>query len=506
MLRILLAASLLATLVVAAAPVIAQPVLPDATPIAADSERVSRSEIIERALSANYELQNARLAVERAAYERQRALGRRDVSLTSELSLSRSATPVNSGISSGLSRSDQIQLDTTALRRFDTGTSLSLNYTNAYRRTEFPLVIGGVVTDTIVNGPDYLNALTLSVTQSLLRGRQRAVERSADVSAELQRVLAEAQLEATHVQIQSDALVAFANAVVAEAAVELQVRSLERTERQLTIAQSRLAAGQIAPFELNLLRQRLATNREAMLVASADLRRVSRQLMQLTQRSPSARFVLPDGGLRADPELPEMVDICRSAADFSPQVRIASLQVELAEQSVIPARDQRRPQLDLTIGATTTGLDPDFLQSIEEMATLDALTMFGTLRISALVGDRAARAQIGQSEIDVTTARRSEEQARDAVCFAVLDAAETFELQQRRVRFADYRVQIAAEALDAEQARFERGLSTVQLILDALDNQENAELEALRARAELELAWIALLRQVGDLDRVAEGR
>jgi outer membrane protein TolC len=132
--------------------------------------------------------------------------------------------------------------------------------------------------------------------------------------------------------------------------------------------------------------------------------------------------------------------------------------------------------------------------------------MFGTLRISALVGDRAARAQIGQSEIDVTTARRSEEQARDAVCFAVLDAAETFELQERRVLFADYRVHIAAEALDAEQARFERGLSTVQLILDALDNQENAELEALRARAELELAWISLLRQVGELDRVAEGR
>lgn len=495
----------------------------------APARRVSRDDVARDALDASLAVREARLQVDRARYDQLRALGRNDGQFTSELTGTRAATPINSGISRGISRSDGIRLDTSVARRFDSGTTLSLRMENGYTRSEFPLFIGGVAAQTIISGPDYQNSLTAAVTQSLLAGRSRAAARSADVVAELQLRVAQSQLRRAEESAVYEAMTAYEQVWTAEVALGVQVRSLMRTQRQALAADARARAGQIAPYERNLLLQRLSLNQEGVLAAHTELRRQSRRLMQAVQAAPGGAFLLAldaesvgtavlsldDTPTTSAPDpLPETrfpaegaalsregrwssEQWCEVAAQHNSELDVASAQIALAESQLLPISERQKTTLDLQFGVTSTGLDPDFLKSLERMATLDALTLFGSLKFAANLRQRAVRGELGSARADVERAQVASQRLVDAVCFGVTDAFEALTLQRARFALASWRIAVAEEGLQAEDARFERGLTTVPQMLDALENVETAELDQLRAYVDAEIAWWALLLQVG---------
>lgn len=491
----------------------------------AQARRVSRDEVAREALDANLNVREARLNVDRARYEQLRALGRNDGQFTSELAANRSTTPINSGISRGISRSDGLRLDTSLSRRFDTGTSLALRMENGYARSEFPLFIGGVASETIVSGPDYQNSLTASITQSLLAGRSRAAARSSDIAAELQLRMAQAQLRRAEETAVHEAMTAYEQVWTAEVALQVQRRSLRRTQRQVDAAEARVRAGQIAPYERNLLLQRLSVNQEGVLAAHTELRRQSRRLMQAVQAAPGANFLLAKDAERFAAAARATSDIadesedatlaliavsverregrytsdqwCEVAARHNSELDVAAAQIALAESSLLPIDERRKTTLDLSLGVTSTGLDPDFLKSLERMATMDALTWFGSLKFAANFRQRGVRGELGAAHADVERAQVASQRLVDTVCFAVTDAYEALELQRARFALASWRIAVAVEGLQAEDARFERGLTTVPQMLDALENVETAELDQVRAYVDAEVAWWTLLLQVG---------
>lgn len=487
-------------------------------------ERIGRDRSVALALESNLRVKDAEHAVARARYEQLRAMGRNDGQFSTELNASRGETPMNSGISRGLSRSDVLRLNTQLLRRFDTGTMLALTMENGLTRSEFPFYLDGVLADRIVSGPDYMNTLTASITQSLLAGRSRAAAQSADVAAELQLQAAQARLRQAKEQVVHDVVQAYTQLLVAETTYYLQQRNLRRTLRQVDAAEARVRAGQLAPFERNLVLQRMSANQESVLIAHQDLRRNARRFMQQMQITEHHRLWLTvegealarqteeDWGV---PELDEAIENqerrsaeawCEYAMHHSPEVAQAHQQVALAQSRLRPAEENKRSTLDLSFGVTSMGLDPDFLKSLEDMATLNALTVFGSLKFALQFRNRLAHGEYGAAESDLARARVAEQSIREALCFAVVDAFETVELQRQRRALSAWRIQIAYEGLEAEEARFERGLSTVTHILDALENVEATELELLRVEAEQSQAWWTLRQQVGGLgDVVAEG-
>lgn len=501
------------------------PPLPFETPAPLrGATRVTRQDVANQALAASLELQEAQLAVDRARFEQLRVQGRNDGQFSTELNASRAETPVNSGISKGTSRNDLLRLDTALVRRFDSGTAISLRMENGLSRSVFPLVIDGVLAERIVNGPDYLNALTFSVTQSLLEGRSRAAGRSADIAAELQVRMAQSQLRRVEEQVVHEAMVAYTQLLVAETSLVLQQRNLARTQRQVEAAEARLKAGHIAPFERNLVWQRLSLNQEALLVANQELRRASRQLMLAVQSSQHAGFLLTIEGAKlaefieedaALPNLPSGTSESRSwtadqwcerAMQKNAELDVASAQIALAEAMLLPSKDRQASTLDLTLGATSTGLHPDFLKSLEQMATMDALTLFGSLKFALSFRNRAARGEMGAAQRDIESARVREDSLRQRLCYGITDASETVALQQQRLALAGWRIQVAREGLAAEEARFARGLATVTQILDALENLETSELELLRVEADADTAWWTLQLQVGSVVDASRGR
>lgn len=511
--------------------------------------RMTREEAANIALRENATIAEAELAVTRAQTEQLRAQGRKDGVFRTALDAMRAETPVDSGITRGTNRQDLLQLNTSLSRRYDSGTQLSIEMQNGYTRTVFPLMISGVLQQQIDSGPNYLNALTLSLKQNLLEGRGRATARHTDLAAEIQVRIAEAQLQAAKEQIVEQVMSTWSQVFFAEIHVALQERSIARTERQIAASEAQLDAGHIAPFERNLLWQRLAQNREGLLVAHQELRSAARALMLLLHRAPQRGVVLTDVGeavhaqsadhpfeipsdaagatfgdseqksnilhevhrghhhdslmevdVKTSSEQEDHADAwCSVAMEHNAQVHMAESQLALAEALLVPAESQRRAQLDLTFGVTSTGLDPDVGESLKKMATVDALTLFGGVEFVARLHNRAANAELQATNIDLATARSQEKQLREQVCYEVVDAYEQLVLHQERSALSHWRTAIAFDGLAAESARFERGRSTVSLVLDALENVELSELEHLRVQLDADAAWWGLQRRVGQI-------
>lgn len=532
----------------------------DRTPLAWDApqfpnvaSRITREDAARTVLQEHEAIVQAELALQRAQSDALRAKGRHDGVFRSSLEAMRAETPVDSGITRGTSRQDLLQLDTSLSRRFDSGTTLSIEMQNGYTRTVFPLMISGVLQQQIDSGPNYLNALTLSLQQNLLQGRSKQSAQQTDLAAELQVRIAEGQLQDTREEVVQQMMDVWSKVFFAEVQVILQERSAQRTEQQVDVAESQLDAGHIAPFERNRVYQRLAQNREALLVAHQELRSSARALMLALGRAPHDGLVLTQAGepLRTQAASQEVednpadastwfnealqgedievhtVDVqqllhevrareaehdapegandlgldaqmwCELAMEFNTEIGVAEAQLRLAESMLLPAEEQRRAQLDLRAGVTSTGLDPDIGQSLKKMASVDALTIFGGLEFTTRLRNRAAQAELQAANVDLSSARQQEKHLRERVCYAVADAYETVILQKDRADFSQWRMEIAYEGLSAESARFAQGRSTVPLVLDALENVDMSELEHLRVRLDEHSAWWTLQRHVG---------
>lgn len=517
--------------------------------------RISRQQAAADALEHNEVIAQAALALTRAQTELTRAKGRNDGVFRTGLDAMRAETPVDSGISRGTNRQDVFQLNSSLSRRFDSGTTLSMEMQNGYTRTVFPLVIAGVLTQQIDSGPNYLNSLTLSLNQSLLEGRSRAVSRTADIAAEIQVRIAQTQLRAAKEQVVQQIMNTWSQVFFAEAQLVLQERSHARTQQQIAAADAQLKAGHIAPFERNLIWQRLAQNQEALLVAHQELRSTARALMLALGRAPQQGLVLTTEGknvhgqeadtplkiasvlasasskvapvlhqelrqphteahdeVSSNPLVEEAASHttasradqwCEQAMEHNADIDVASAQMTLAEAMLLPAREQKRSQLDLRFGVTSSGLDPDIGQSLKKMATVDALTIFGGIEFATRIRNRSAKAEFEAVSVDLASARAHERHLRQQVCYEVVDAWERVELQQQRRGLAQWRTQVAYEGLHAESARFKQGRSTVTQVLDALENVDMSELEHVRVGLDEDTAWWALQRHVGGILREA---
>ncbi len=454
-------------------------------------EPIARAEALAALVTSNPDVARAMVAVQRANTDRAATYGLLDPVLTAQLNLSHARTPTESGLSAGIATDDRYSISAGIARTFSPGTSLSFTLTQAVNRSEFPLRTGlGFGDQTIITGPDVSTTMNLEVSQPLLRGFGREVvligesiaSRTIDVrEREVLQIASARQLELT---------AAYAELRYAAEEVTLRERSLARTEEQLRIAAAELAAGQIAAIEVDLVEEQVAMRSEALLLASSELERRSRELQRIIGVSPrQLRGLVASDALFVPPAVEFRPQLCDEAESASADLAVLESQVTLARGRLITTSDNRRPNLQATAGLTHPGLDSAWAGSLAQVLTFDAPTIYGGVVLSTPLRNRAARAEHDGALADVDAAENEVSVVADGLCFSIHDAVTALNLLSERNVVAAYRVEIAGRALAAEEARFQQGLSTVQAGLDALENLEAAEIGLLRVRTDAEITW-----------------
>lgn len=484
----------------------------------AELDRWSHEDLLGALLEANVDVRRAQLALREAELQREGADGFLDPVVGGELTLQRTAQPIAQGLGSGLNVSERYALAGSYARAFAPGTSLTLGASSAVTRSRFPfraslgstalveLLVRGLAPDealaeleqleteqrtqTIVDGPNFENALSIGVEQDLLRGFGRDINLAPRRTSAEQVALRDLEVVQRASARALESLTTYGELRYAWEEFSLRTRALERTMRQLEIARAEVAAGQIAPIELDLVRQQIAANQEAVLIAHGEIVRRSRELRRLVGASPDAvGLVLPSEPLR-DPEhaVGYTPALCEDASAMHPDLRVAEQQVVVLRSQVPPTEDAMRPELRAGATLASTGLDPNYATSWADVMRFRGTAVVGTLRYSDVVGGRGARAQRDVAQLAVERAELEVDALRAQLCFQVREAVDGLAVLSARAEVAAYRVEVATRALEAETQRFAQGLSTVQLGMDALTRLEEAEVALLRVRTDAEAA------------------
>lgn len=455
---------------------------------------LGRGEVVDRIRQTNPDVARAASAVARATAERRGALAVLDPVLDARLELSHARTPTEAGLSAGIATNDRYALSAGVARIFSPGTQLSVGLSQAVTRSEFPLRIGfGFDDQRIVSGPDVETQLSVEVRQPLLRGFGRDVVLLADLLAARAIDVRELEALAAAEAATLEAMLAYTELRYADDEVALRQRSLARTEQQLDIALAEIEAGQIAPIEADLVRERIAMRREALIVARVERARRSRQLARVLGDEAGAVEYRATDATRRPPPVEFGRALCDEAAAASPTMAALDAQRRLAEARTVGTSDRVRPSLEASAGVRQSGLDAGWAASVGQALTWDAPTVFGGVVFTTPLRNRAARAEHEVALADVQAAAFELEETRRRLCHDVEDAVATLQLQVEREAIARERVQLATRAVDAERERFASGLSTVQFGLDNLETLETTEIALLRVATDAELAWWQLL-------------
>lgn len=458
---------------------------------AQDVAPIARHEVLEELATRNPDVARGLDAVERARIDRRATFGVLDPVINAQLDLSHARTPTESGLSAGIATDDRYAVSAGIGRTFRSGTRVGVTLSQAVTRSEFPLRTGfGFGDDTIVSGPDVHTSVNLELTQPLLRGFGRDVVLASMIGADRTIDVRERELTQLASAAQLEALIAYAELRYSGEEVVLRERSLARTEEQLAIAQAELEAGQIAPIEVDLVREQLALRTESLLLARAQAERRSRELERLIGTSPrTIRTLVASDPALVPPQVEFRPAVCDDAEEASADLAVLRAQVRLARSRLVSVSDERRPSLDATAGLTQSGLDRGWGSSLGQALTFEAPTVYGALVFTTPLRNRAARANYDGALADVDAAEVEVSMLADSLCYSIRDAIESLTVLEARDGVAQVRVEIAARARDADVARFRHGLSTVQAGLDALENLEAAEIALIRIRTDAEIAW-----------------
>ncbi|HET9625848.1 MAG TPA: TolC family protein [Kofleriaceae bacterium] len=375
-------------------------------------------------------------------------------------------------------------------------------------------------------------ALTLSVSQPLLRGAGRRANLQPLVVAALRRDLGEQQLRARLDQVAGAVEVAYWTLALAVKEREARAASLQLAEDQLAESTRLVHLGTIAELD--------ATDAEAG-VGRARQEQVRSEQQVASAQAALRTVIVGEPGWRADDALVPTDEADASAATYAladhlalarahrPDLAAAEAALRVEQAALAITQDELKPALDViatggaigfagqidhnyatggisvfdnTLLPTYTAdraLDGGAGRALKNLATVSGYTVSLGLRLELPLDNTAAEARHARQRHATTRAEaqaralvaRIEAEVENSVALAAGDAA--------LVRAADDAVAVNARLLAGMRKRFSAGAVTSFDVLRVADALTRAQIDAARARVNHQLSLARLAAADGTL-------
>jgi outer membrane protein TolC len=495
-------------------------------PMAVEIESVSRLEdfltdgklqlslrgYIELAMANNPDINLQRLDILQQENAIQAAFSPFDPSLTASFNANRSTTPSNDILQGADVRSDLGQTARfTYNQTFDTGTSYSIGYvgnkssTNSANATFNPTIRG---------------TLQFNLSQPLLRGRGRSIQRIPIMIAESRLRLTEEQVRERIINLLVQAENAYWDAANARESLRVQENSLELARAFLELQRRHLELGAISPLDIYQPEQQFATAQVRVTQERFRLQQAEDVLRRWigADLDPDFRHVPivlteevapPSEAPTLDPE-----DHVARALRLRPELRQGRQALEIDDLNIRGFTNDLRPDFSLNAGYSSQGLGGNFFPDRDATNTfipggalqaLDQLFQFRypiyTFGVSLQLPlrNRRAAADLANSAIQKKRdlyALRSDEQA---VRLDVLNAVAGVELSKAALSQAQVARDFSQKRLDAEQRKYDLGVQEAFFVLQAQNDLVDAEAGVLAQSIAYRRSMLTLLRATGEL-------
>lgn len=455
-----------------------------------------------------------------SVYEQQNAIQRSlspfDPSVSASFNANRSQTPSNDVLQGADVRSSLSQVGRASYNQtFDTGTQfqsvwVSNRGSNNSQFTTF--------------NPSITQSWQARLTQPLLRGRGRSIQRIPFMIAESRLDQTEEQVRQQIIGLIFQAESAYWDAVQRRERLQVQKNNLELASAFLERSRRELELGAISPLDIYQPEQQYATAQVGVTQAQYQLQQAEDALRRQIGADLEPRFRNTPLVLTEEVAPPaytptfEPEETVEVALQNRPEIEQRRRLLQIDDYQIKQATNNLRPDLSIDASYQSTGrggnfFDRDLLGSTG-MGTVipgglgDALgqlfdfrfpTYSVGLTLNLPIRNRQASADLADATIqkrrDLYQMRAIEQDIR----LDVLQAIAGVEQSKAGVEQATVARDFAQKRLDAEQQKYDLGVTTAFIVLDAQDRLLQSEADLLDQSVAYRRSLLTLYRATGEL-------
>jgi outer membrane protein TolC len=488
--------------------------------VAGEPLELTLAETIARVLENNQQLAVQRLQVERAELELLAARGNWDPLLALDGGWDDTVSPATSTLSGALDG----ELETA-----NTSGGLALGGLLPRGGGSYGLRANAVRQETdnlfLPLSPQYTSTLSFDVTQPLARGLTFGATRYALEVAGRSHALSREELRQGLVEVVALAASTWWDLVAAREAVAVQLAAMEAARLRTESNRRQVAAGLLAEADLGASESQVALYEQGLhqaVQAVAQVETLLKTLMLPDRADPGwGRPLAPADGEPPVPPPPPAVEAAVAAALAGrPELAVLREQEELADLGVRFRRDAARPQVDLLASYGLTGVagtevgrefagfplspvQPQFVgdlgDSWSQALDGDFPAVSVALRVGLPLGNRTARAQLRQAEVDREMLARQRAALEQQVAGDVRNALQGLASASAALTAARAAREWQERQLASEERRHGAGLSSSFVLGERHLDVVEARLAEAQAEAALGRSLVALSRATGTL-------
>ncbi len=339
-----------------------------------------------------------------------------------------------------------------------------------------------------------------SITQPLLRGGGRLVNRADILRGEIAIRRTEQTLRAATMDLLADVERTYWRARIARWRLQIHEASLAAAQALLEETQELRRQGLQTDIDVLQAEVGVAQRRETLIVDRQEIQDADDQLDFLVgnRTRPGTVWILDE-----IPEVngtpPDPVQSLRTA--FRRQPEYLMQREMLAERQLageIAAR-QHRPSLDASARGSYSGRDDNRGDAWDGVRQRDGYGWQVDVSFSMPWGLRDSGARLAQARMQLDQAQWDFIRIEEEMAVQIRSAARAVQAGQAREEATRLVREAAERQLELEQSRFEAGLLTVRQVLEVQNDVEQARLRELEARRDTLAAIIRLARLEGSI-------
>lgn len=348
-------------------------------------------------------------------------------------------------------------------------------------------------------GEDWLAALSLSMSQPLLRGAGVATNTHSIRVAEWQGQIADARTKLEAIRVLANADKAYWNLYSAYRELDVRRAQYEVAVRQLERARRRVAQGEAAEIEVIRAESGVGRTLEQIIVADSNLRIRQRALKRLMNRGdlpvssatplkpasdPNPMGLTLDGGVLSEQAVANRMEML----ELELQLAIDSSEVDFRRNAALPL-------FVVDYGYNAQGPGTDAGDAYGAIGDADSFNV--GLRAEIPLGNEAATSRVHAAILARVQRLATREARRQAIRTEVFDALDALTQSWQRILAARLETVLAARTLAAEERQFDVDLRTSTDVLDASASLADAQSREVAALASYHIALVDLAFATG---------
>ncbi len=368
--------------------------------------------------------------------------------------------------------------------------------------------------------PRYTTFFSLEFRQPILKGFGPDVARADIIIQQKNFQQSLENLRAEVAQIVLQVINSYWNYIYTLEYYKVQKESLKLAKDFYEQVRNMVKVGAKAPIDLVEAEAEVARREADLIDAQKAIQDAKEQLMHQTGLQYLAeKLELYDRPSTAKVEfdLDQLIDM---AIKQRPEIRAAMKELEKAAFNIKIKKNALRPQLDLALSLSTTGVAGDKIKYLnnnpftgiiigkEEGSPYDAIEEAlraaynrwqVSLNLSIPVKRKKEEAELEAAISDYYRAKRNLEKLRKEIELEVRQAYREVISSYKKIEATRKARKLAEEKLRAEQTKYSQGLSTNYMVLTYQRDLTNAKIQELKALIDYNIALYKLKKAVGSL-------